>query len=276
MPCTSNQGHPSVIRITLSYLFRVSAALEPIISLKVGDSYPLTFMKIFEAHTEIDAFLNNSVFAATLRSCRNSDNLLINGLIAIMQNKKFDRELDFHEIYPVTTQAPQFKTELLAELGVLPAYFVSQKESFDTITLLDDGVKLFPSELSNKVPEALFDIAEAGKALAYEIPTACGFHIFRATESVLRKYYSHSTGGSPPPKVRNIGVYVRMLRAQNCGDEIVLATLQQLARLHRNPLIHPEAVLTMDEAIATLGIARSVVTAMLKILPVVLPTTGAA
>jgi len=122
-------------------------------------------MKIFEAHTEIDAFLNNSVFAATLRSCRNSDNLLINGLIAIMQNKKFDRELDFHEIYPVTTQAPQFKTELLAELGVLPAYFVSQKESFDTITLLDDGVKLFPSELSNKVPEALFDIAEAGKAL---------------------------------------------------------------------------------------------------------------
>src|SRR5665213_3060576 len=112
--------------------------------------------------------------------------------------------------------------------------------------------------------------------LAYEIPTACGFHIFRATESVLRKYYSHSTGGSPPPKVRNIGVYVRMLRAQNCGDEIVLATLQQLARLHRNPLIHPEAVLTMDEAIATLGIARSVVTAMLKILPVVLPTTGAA
>jgi len=37
-----------------------------------------------------------------------------------------------------------------------------------------------------KVPSALFDAREAGKCLAYELPTACGFHIFRATESATR------------------------------------------------------------------------------------------
>ena len=61
-----------------------------------------------------------------------------------------------------------------------------------------------------------------------------------------------------------------------CGDEIILSTLEQMAKLHRNPLIHPEAVLTMDEAISTIGIARSAVTAMLQVLPILAPTTGTA
>jgi len=68
-------------------------------------------------------------------------------------------------------------------------------------------------------------------------------------------------------------VYVRAMRMQNCGDEKILSTLEQMAKLHRNPLIHPEVVLTMNEAIATAGIARSVATAMLDSLPSLAPTT---
>jgi hypothetical protein len=47
-----------------------------------------------------------------------------------------------------------------------------------------------------------------------------------------------------------------------------------MAKLHRNPLIHPEVALSVDEAMATLGIARSVVTAMLAELPVLPQTTS--
>ncbi len=54
------------------------------------------------------------------------------------------------------------------------------------------------------------------------------------------------------------------------------ASLQQLARLHRNPIIHPEVILTVDEAITILGIVRSVIGAMLAVLPDVPPTTGSA
>jgi hypothetical protein len=122
-------------------------------------------------------------------------------------------------------------------------------------------------------PCLVFDVSQAGKALAYGLPTAVGFHLFRATESVLRRYHSHVTGGKAPPKIRSIVIYVRSIRAANCGDEKILTTLDQMAKLHRNPLIHPKAVLTMNEGIATLGIARSAVTAMLDTMPILAPTT---
>jgi hypothetical protein len=103
-----------------------------------------------------------------------------------------------------------------------------------------------------------------------------GFHAFRVTESVLRKYYSHVTGGQAQPKVRNIGVYLNALKQSNKGDAKILAALKQMTDLHRNPLIHPEVILTTEESIATLGIARSVITAMLTVLPVQPPTTTTA
>jgi len=121
----------------------------------------------------------------------------------------------------------------------------------------------------------MFDIREAGKSLAFELPTAAGFHLFRATESVLRKYYVHETGSTAPPKVRNIGVYLNALKIANKGDPKVRAALKQMTDLHRNPLIHPETILTLDEAIAIFGIARSAITAMLSVLPVQPLTTGA-
>jgi hypothetical protein len=97
---------------------------------------------------------------------------------------------------------------LTAEIGTFPAYFVSQKGSFDTLTLLDEPWKLFPAELWTKVPEARFDVIEAGKALCYELSTACGMHVFRAVETVLRRYYTEATGGRAQPKIRNIAVYI--------------------------------------------------------------------
>jgi hypothetical protein len=161
---------------------------------------------------------------------------------------------------------------MLAEIGVLPSLFVTQKRGFHIITLLDQGEKLFPDDLHQKAPEAIFDIKQAAMSLAYELATAAGFHAFRATESVLRRYYTHVSGGQPLPKVRNIGVYIRGLRKANCGDETILASLEQLAKLHANPVIHPEAVLTIEEAISTVGMSRSVVAAMLKELPILPPT----
>jgi len=143
-------------------------------------------------------------------------------------------------------------------------------------SLLMAGEALFPIDLGIKVPEAIVDAREAAKALAYEVPTACGFHVFRVAESVLRKYYAHVTSGAPAPKVRNISVYLKAIKQTNKGDDKILAALKQMNDLHRNPLIHPEVILTPEEAIATLGIARSVITAMLAVLPVQPPTTTTA
>jgi hypothetical protein len=82
------------------------------------------------------------------------------------------------------------------------------------------------------------------------------------------------TGGIAPPKVRNIGVYLESLKRLKKGDPKVIASIKQIADLHRNPLIHPETVLTMEEAISIMGISRSAVAAMLVEIPTIMPTTA--
>jgi hypothetical protein len=177
-------------------------------------------------------------------------------------------------LWSIKDKWKNYRIILLADLAALQAYFVVQQGGFDVRTLTESGEQTFPSDLIAKVPETLFDAREAAKCLAYGVPTAAGFHVFRVLESVLRKYYHVVTGGKAPPKVRNIGVYLSALKTANVGNPIVLATLRQIADLHRNPLIHPEVALTMDEALAAHGIAKAAIYAMLTVIPVEPPTTG--
>lgn len=265
-----------MIRITLHYVWSLAETLEPLANLdanKLPEKFDLA-MELFGPQNALEALLQGSVFSPNLRSSVGLAGQLLEFLRT--QTKDLEGKTIPGDVWTIKNAYSRFKIAFLAELGTLPTYFVSQKGSHDTLTLLEQGWRLFPDDLEEKVPEAMFDAAEAGKALCYQLPTACGFHVFRATEAVLRRYYTHVTGGKPQPKVRNIMVYVQAMRQANCGDEKILSVIEQLSKLHRNPLIHPEVALTEDEAISALGMARSVVSAMISVLPPIPPTTTAA
>jgi hypothetical protein len=265
-----------MIRISLPYVFNLCDSLEPLNGLKPTDKLVDVMFVVWNAQTTLETLLTSSVFSSNLRSSRH----LAQSLAAILK-KEADIDQDWNKeishVAPYIVQSyGQLKTALLAEFGTFPAYFVSQKGSFDTLTLLDEPWRLFPAELWTKVPEARFDVIESGKALCYEMATACGIHVFRAVECVLRRYYTEVTGGKAQPKVRNIAVYINAMRQAKCGDEKVLGVMEHLSKLHRNPLAHPDAALTMDEAISIVGMAHSAITAMLRHLPEPPPTTTTA
>ena len=268
-------GYGPMIRISLPYVYTLATALESLGNLKAGVKLSEKILGLWTAEHTLRGLMEDSVFSQTLRSSRDLGNALLAALQTQTEKTDWDDELDMADVVSITHAYSQYKIALLAELGVFPSYFVTQKEGYDTLSLLEDGSKLFPSSLTGKAPEALFDVMEAGKALAFELGTACGFHVFRATEAVLRRYYVEVTGGKAEPKVRNIGVYLNSMKQANCGEPRVLAALKQMTDFHRNPLIHPEAVLTMDEAVSILGLARSVIEQMLSELPDLLPTTTA-
>lgn len=260
-----------MINISLPYIWELSVALEPLSQIKEG---PLSecWFTILNAHIELENFAHGSVFSATLRSSVQACNELLNCL-ASYREKHDQGELGVFDVWTIKNCYSKYKIALQAEMGALPSYFATQKGGFDTSTLLFAAERLFPAELIDKCPESLFDIREAAKCLAFDRPTAVGFHIFRALEAVLRRYYRQVTGEKPAPRVRSIGVYVKALRSLQCGDEKILSTLDQLVRLHRNPLIHPDDVLTLDDAISIVGLARSAILAMLAVLPIIPPTT---
>lgn len=269
-----------MLRISLSYIIEVMATLERINSIPLG---PAKISEIASPLMQANAAIHSlhgegySLYAPYLRVSWHSAQKLLSHIMPILEKSGAgNEEIEAFDLILLKQQFNHYKIALLAELDSLNAYFVTQKGSHDTLTLLAAGEALFPANLGQKVPEAVFDVREAGKCLAFELPTACGFHVFRATESVLRAYYDHTTGGKARPKVRSLGVYIQALVKAGHGNPKVLAILKQMTDLYRNPLVHPEAVLVTEEALAIVGIARSAVSAMLAELPEVAPTTSMA
>jgi hypothetical protein len=137
------------------------------------------------------------------------------------------------------------------------------------MALIDFAEIIFPLDLAIKVPEAIHDIKQAGKCIAFELPTAAGFHLHRANEAILRRYYDQVAEGKPRPKNRNIGGYLAAMTQHGLGDPRLLAALRDLNELHRNPLIHPEQSLdSIDDAIALMNAVHNAAVFMLKAIPV--------
>ena len=56
--------------------------------------------------------------------------------------------------------------------------------------------------------------------------------------------------------VRALGRFAAELARRQLGDPKVVEAIKQMTTLHRNPLIHPEAIFSAEEAIGIIGMAR--------------------
>jgi hypothetical protein len=120
-----------------------------------------------------------------------------------------------YSIAQLKDKKKNFMSVFIAETGVLPLYIISPKEGYDVDRIVSDGACLFPNTLPNKVPEAKQDAVESGKALAFELATACGFHVFRATESVVRRYWDHASSGADRPTPPTLGTFAAEMEKAN-------------------------------------------------------------
>ena len=257
----------NMIRLSLSFFYNLGAVLRPIGGLagaaKVGQVWgPLT-----AAQNDLHDLLRTEWFQPAIQSSVAKGSDLMNALLAITNRTDFDSEVGHQQAFAVTNALATFETVLNSELVRADAYFVTRKGAYDSLILVTDAQKHYPSTLAAKVPGAIVDVKEAGKCLAFELCTASGFHILRATESVVRAYWSTVSKGKPHPRLRTIGSYATLMREKGYGDVKVIATLFQIKDLHRNPLIHPQATLDLEEAIALFGICQSAISTMLKVLP---------
>lgn len=177
-------------------------------------------------------------------------------------------EMDYGDIFGMQSAVSAFEAVLGAELGQLPLYVVTQKAGFDTATLIESGALCFPIDVLTKAEDAVPDLEQATRCIAYELPTAAGFHLHRANEAILHKYWDAVTHKAKRPASRNMGDYLNEMNQKNVGDAKVKSALKDLKDLHRNPLIHPEDSLNMDEAIALMNGIYTVMVHMLKEIPV--------
>lgn len=270
----------SLIRISLPWAIDCVSAFQKVNALSEATPPLDAYLAVLAATTRLTELFNNSIYVPHLKVSSQQGAAFRASLDAALKsmnsgNAQFSLvSLQSGQLSTLRYAASQFLNVLTSELGVVPTFLVLSKEGYDVTVLTDSGHKLFPPAAIAKVPESERDMVEAGRALAFELPTACGFHVFRVLESVIKRYWDQVSGQQRRPSLETIGNYAKELQSKGYGEAKVWETLAQIAKLHRNPLIHPEVILSVEEAITTIGIARSAIGAMLAVLPDVLPTTA--
>jgi len=181
----------------------------------------------------------------------------IEEMFKVENNKKVTR----YEIKNIKNHIQNLETVLSNDMPGVSAYIVSQKGIYKTDDLISHADHNFPKEIRNIIPEqAIKDLIESGKCLAFEVPTACAFHLWRAVETVMGVYYQKLAKNTfELDKVnKNWGAYIKALDTKG-ADTKITQFLDHIRESYRNPQTHPEAMLEVNEALGLFGVATSAI-----------------
>jgi hypothetical protein len=155
---------------------------------------------------------------------------------------------------------------LKAETSNLTLYEVSGKR-FDTKALLTNVPSLMRTGTYGDLPLlAAIDLHESATCIAFDRPTAAAFHALRATEKVLRHYYTCVVRQN---RLRKPWLWNPMLeqlrkpRRTRKPNRAVLDHLDSIRHNFRNPTQHPEKIYDIEEAQNLFGQCVSVIEAMI-------------
>ena len=266
LPALHEMAEDCLIRIDGFYLYRVGMDVHPLMNLEAGQKFSEVVQQVYTARFALESLVPSALRLRTSIMPANQLLAVVNNIVG--HHGEPDYQLNVFEISSLRQSLSTFEAVLNSELAISDLYLVSEKGGLNVRDLIFAAHKFMPDDLPTKVPDALADVQQATKCIAFELPTACAFHLFRACEAVLRVYWDSVTNGRTRPKQNNMGDYLKELTESDSGDVVVLSALRDLKNLHRNPLIHPENSLqTTDEALALLGHVRAAVTWMLKAIP---------
>jgi hypothetical protein len=134
--------------------------------------------------------------------------------------------------------------------------------------LIDHADEHLPEPVCKFLPEqGRKDIKAAGRCLAFNIPTATAFHMWRALEVVFGAYFFSITGKTfKDAKVpRNWGKYIEAL-VHVGADRKITENLDHIRAEYRNPVMHPNVNVSPEMAFTLFGIGFSAITQVMQAL----------
>ena len=227
------------------------------------------FFPLLRAEMAIRGQVRGEFFSSSLKR---SAGVILRAIhaLGIPENDAFEAKTDApiqsFQLNFLTQRAKDFEIVLANELPGLATYSVSPKGIFSTDDLITNAELQVPETYRSALSEkAKADIQQAGKCLAFELPTASAFHMWRGVESVMDSYYEALTTKSflDAGITRNWAAYIKSLEAAKAEEKITVF-LEHIREEYRNPISHPNEMLELDEAFALFGPALSVIGQMLK------------
>jgi hypothetical protein len=254
-------------RVNPYTFYQAGTIIHPLASIEQDASVPQIVWDLDGLRDWLKYLLSDRLVSIVVS--RHAAQTVIDSVNAVIPEKSSDfssidaqRKLSWMEAYRIRTGLLEFETVFAAELPTFDAYLVSKKGIYSTADLIERAEMAIDETAREGISEgAQNDFKQAGKCLAFELPTACGFHAMRAVEAVLRSQWELVTkpaAGTRPPEMAQC---INELRAKG-EDPKLLDILDHIRDLHRNTTMHPEAFLTMIDALRLFDIAKSAMSAM--------------
>lgn len=184
--------------------------------------------------------------------------------------KNWDEQIPYQHFWGFRSAIDRFEHNLASELRGAPAYQVEDIGIFNTSALVDAAEDHIPPDLRVMVSaDAKQELNFAGKAIAYGLPTAAGFHVLRATELVLEDYYRSFVGPDGKRCVSWHDYIVKLGDITNEDgkerpDKKTLRNLDQMRDLDRNPVMHPKLTYSESEAVEMFNNGTTAIMAMAR------------
>jgi hypothetical protein len=165
---------------------------------------------------------------------------------------------------------------LAQELDAMPIWFVTKRRAYCVSDLIDNAEVVFDHDAILLLsPRTVLDIRKAGRSIAFEIPTAAGFHAVRATEAVARGYYEIVVGIKPDegtplgPLINKLRIKRDALVTSTAIDKedllhIVIEMLARINNVYRKPITHPDMVLDLPGSMNVFDSAKTAIELMLE------------
>ena len=155
---------------------------------------------------------------------------------------------------------------LFAEASGKVAFIVTDKR-IDVNKLLSNMPALMAPGIFDSLPDiAQYDFIEAGKCIAFELPTAAAFHLLRGSEAVLRHFYCSIVKRSRVDPLL-WGPMVESLRKRKKPPPApLLDNLDNIRRSFRNPTQHPDKIYDIQQVQDLFALCIDVVNRMVGLL----------
>lgn len=258
-----------MLPIDTTALYVLGARLNRLLTLRNGDKFENVEKSISDPANALLTLIETPPIQLTL--CLDAAKELLSSLkpfAYVESGHHYDRQTDSaEEIWYIETGNPEniisdltikritdaynnFQSVLFAELRKKHIYLVPDRYMYSTDSLLSGSEKnLYEDYILAKLPESTkTNLIAFGKCFALNLPSAASYHVLRGTESLIYDYLKlYNANVKAVEKARDWGAYARLLGATT-ADPRVVGKIDEIRKLHRNPVIHPRITVTMVHA----------------------------
>jgi hypothetical protein len=218
---------------------------------------------LFQCTVQLSAFINYPFNAERFPASVRVAALISKQLVDYWNALDSEDDATLHDVDTLMRRLTEFETLLRHEIDNLNMFVLEDVGIFNTSNLIDDAEQHLSSVALQFVnDEVKADIKAAGRCLAFDLYTACGFHAVRALEATARIYYKRVTEKDPAQNDRPLGGMANDLRdvaddvhghppqprAKDDPLRLIISNLDRINNIYRKPITHPEMVLkTLDD-----------------------------